>query len=124
MRSISISCREEDARNFGETIPIFGASDKRLRPVFRSPLTLNLGHKKQEFARIDKLNSILARKLSNATPSYKLETLLEDHKKMATVRRLREKRSHRFLDIGKIEHILNESSRKWLQDRSLRIDDS
>lgn len=66
----------------------------------------------------------MARKLSGATPSYKVESMLQDHQKMLTVRRLREKKSHRFLDISKIESILNQSSKKWLQDRSMRIDES
>jgi hypothetical protein len=40
------------------------------------------------------------------------------------VRRLREKKSHRFLDVKKIESILQESSKKWLLERSTRLDES
>ena len=39
----------------------------RLRPVQQSPLTLNLGAKKLEMERIDRMNRVLARKLIEVT---------------------------------------------------------
>ena len=54
---------------------------ERMRPIQKSPITLNLGFKKSEFQRIDRMNNILAHKLIDVTcsPELDVKKMIRDH---------------------------------------------
>ena len=75
--------------------------------------------------RIDQMNSILVKKLTEVTcsPQVDINKMLREHHHMENVRRLRDQKHARFANISKLESMLKQRRSSWLlagQQRSER----